>query len=312
MIAVALILVVCPVIHAQRIGVTYDSAAQTKAALNNLSPGAQAVMSRLSNIGTMPLEAFRYSSGPVANGADTSLSDSSWQSVTLPFTASADEIWLRAWIEIPKNVNGYDLTGTKISLLGPTREDVTYFANGRRIASGPDMESTTLFDPAKPGDKVLLAMRIGKTANPKRLRPVRLRITFSPNRPNPEDLYTEFLSAALLVPSLTGNSTSAKSQLEQAILSVDLKALDAGNREAFDASLRQAKASLDGLGNVLHSATFHLTGNSHIDAAWLWPWTETVDVVKRTYGTAAQLMNEYPTYSFTQSAAQYNVWLADM
>ena len=27
----------------------------------------------------------------------------------------------------------------------------------------------------------------------------------------------------------------------------------------------------------------HLTGNSHIDAAWLWPWTETVDVVKRTF-----------------------------
>ena len=55
----------------------------------------------------------------------------------------------------------------------------------------------------------------------------------------------------------------------------------------------------------------HLTGNSHIDAAWLWPWTETVDVVKRTFGTALQLMNEYPTYTYTQSAAQYNEWMAD-
>ena len=53
------------------------------------------------------------------------------------------------------------------------------------------------------------------------------------------------------------------------------------------------------------------TGNSHIDAAWLWPWTETVDVVKRTFGTALQLMYEYPRYTFTQSAAQYNEWLAD-
>ena len=48
--------------------------------------------------------------------------------------------------------------------------------------------------------------------------------------------------------------------------------------------------------------TLHLTGNSHIDAAWLWPWTETVDVVKRTFGTALQLMNEYPDYTYTQSA----------
>ncbi len=34
-------------------------------------------------------------------------------------------------------------------------------------------------------------------------------------------------------------------------------------------------------------------------------------MVKRTYGTAVQLMDEYPTYTFTQSAAQYNVWLAE-
>ncbi len=45
---------------------------------------------------------------------------------------------------------------------------------------------------------------------------------------------------------------------------------------------------------LMQKATFHLTGNSHIDAAWLWPWTETVDVVKRTFGTALQLMYEYP------------------
>ncbi len=56
---------------------------------------------------------------------------------------------------------------------------------------------------------------------------------------------------------------------------------------------------------------YHLTGNSHIDAAWLWPWTETVDVVKRTFGTALQLMYEYPEYTYTQSAAAYNEWIAD-
>jgi alpha-mannosidase len=61
----------------------------------------------------------------------------------------------------------------------------------------------------------------------------------------------------------------------------------------------------------LQQATLHLTGNSHIDAAWLWPWTETVDVVKRTFGTALQLMYEYPEYTYTQSAAAYNEWIAD-
>ena len=61
----------------------------------------------------------------------------------------------------------------------------------------------------------------------------------------------------------------------------------------------------------MQTMTWHLTGNSHIDAAWLWPWTETVDVVKRTFGTALQLMYEYPHYTYTQSAAQYNEWMAE-
>ncbi len=38
--------------------------------------------------------------------------------------------------------------------------------------------------------------------------------------------------------------------------------------------------------------------------------TETVDVVKRTFSTALQLMNEYPNYTYTQSAAAYNEWMA--
>ncbi len=68
---------------------------------------------------------------------------------------------------------------------------------------------------------------------------------------------------------------------------------------------------LEALRPLLQTATFHLTGNSHIDAAWLWPWTETVDVVRRTFWTALQLMHEYPGYTFTQSAAAYNEWLAE-
>ncbi len=92
---------------------------------------------------------------------------------------------------------------------------------------------------------------------------------------------------------------------------VDIKALDAHDQAAFDASLKAAHGKLEALLPLMQTATWHLTGNSHIDAAWLWPWTETVDVVKRTFGTALQLMYEYPQYTYTQSAAAYNEWIAD-
>ena len=96
--------------------------------------------------------------------------------------------------------------------------------------------------------------------------------------------------------------------LEKAIGAVDLKALDAVDQRAFDGAATRTRTT----GNAAayaQQATMHLTGNAHIDAAWLWPWTETVDVVGRTFGTALQLMNEYPGYTYTQSAAAYNEWM---
>ena len=110
---------------------------------------------------------------------------------------------------------------------------------------------------------------------------------------------------------LRNNCRQKKTCLEKAIGKVDLNALETGERQKFDDSLRESQQELEPLRPTLQQATFHLTGNSHIDAAWLWPWTETVDVVKRTFGTALQLMDEYPTYTYTQSAVQYNVWMAE-
>jgi alpha-mannosidase len=294
--------------HAQRIGVTYSSEAQTSAALNRLSPAAKAVMDRLSHIGALPLGDLRYYAGDLQDGAAVNLDDASWQTIQMPFAASTDTVWLRKLVEVPKTIGGYDPTGAKIWLQEPTRGGLTVFINGQRAARGEDMEPIVLFASAKPGDKILLAIRLDKSATPKRLRGMELHMNFAANRPDPKILYTELQAAAVLAPSLAPDSVST---LEQSILAVDLKALDAGDQAGFDASLRKAITSLEPIHTILKGATFHLTGNSHIDAAWLWPWTETVDVVHRTFGSAAQLMDEYPTYTYTQSGAVYNQWMAD-
>lgn len=305
------ILCCCGIGGAQRIGVTYSAEAQTDAALKRLSPEAQKTMERLSKIGTLLIGDVRYRAGNLPNGGAVGLDDSSWQTIQMPFSASSDVVWLRKWIEVPTTFSGYDPTGAKIWLREPSRGGLTVFCNGQRVAHGEDMEPIVLFNSARPGDKVLLAVRLEKTGESKNLRRMELHIDFAPNRPNPEVLHTELLSAAILLNSLTSTGTSSRETLEQAIGAINLKALEAGNQDAFDASLRKAESTMAPISKILAGATFHLTGNSHIDAAWLWPWTETVDVVKRTFGTAAQLMDEYPTYTYTQSAAQYNAWIAD-
>jgi len=158
---------------------------------------------------------------------------------------------------------------------------------------------------------VLVAVKLLRTVDNKTFAGSELKIDFAEDRPNPEDIRLEILSAALLIPSLSKDVAADTATLEKGIGSIDLEALSGKSSARFDASLKQSQSTLETLKPLLQQGTLHLTGNSHIDAAWLWPWTETVDVVKRTFGTALQLMNEYPDYTYTQSAAQYNAWIAD-
>ncbi len=292
-----------------------QTAEQAAQIVKSLSSSSQAVVERLTELNRLSAEEWRFHAGDLAHGESPELDDSSWQLVKPRMEAPQEAVWFRRWIEVPQTLHGYDLTGARIwfsfaaDANGPMPE-IIYF-NGRRVAMGDDLEPIVLFDKAKPGDKVLVAVKLLYTVDKKTFAGTELKIDFAENRPNPEDLRLEILSTALLVPSLSENSPADTSTLEKAIGAVDLGALDAKDQGKFDASLKQAQATLEGLRPMLQRTTLHLTGNSHIDAAWLWPWTETVDVVRRTFGTALQLMNEYPEYTYTQSAAQYNAWMAD-
>jgi alpha-mannosidase len=104
--------------------------------------------------------------------------------------------------------------------------EILYF-NGRRVAMGDDLEPVVLFDQAKPGDKVTVAVKLLHTVDTKRFRGASLKIDFPEGRPNPEDLRLEFMSAALLVPSLAPGDAAKMDDAECAIETVDLKALDA-------------------------------------------------------------------------------------
>jgi alpha-mannosidase len=297
---------------------TAQTAAQAAQIAASLPSASQAVIDRLSSLRELPDGAWKLHAGDLAHGEAVNLDESDWQLIANGSKASKDAVWFRQTYQIPATLNGYDLTGARIwfqfhaTANGPMPE-ILYF-NGRRVAMGDDLEPVVLFDSAKPGDKVTVAVKLLHTVDDKKFKGATLKIDFPESRPNPEDLREEFLSAALLVPALAAGvegKMNALATLNGAILAVDLAALDAHDQAKFDASLKAAHVRLDVLKPLLQQATMHLTGNSHIDAAWLWPWTETVDVVKRTFGTALQLMYEYPDYTYTQSAAAFNEWIAD-
>jgi alpha-mannosidase len=278
-----------------------------------LPTDSRAVVDRLSSLRELPAGTWKLHTGDVAHGEDVNLDDSGWQPVAVGEKAPNDAVWFRQTIQVPETLNGYDLSGARIWFQiqvngnGPMPE-ILYF-NGRRVALGEDLEPVVMFDKAQPGEKATVAVKILHTVDTKTFRGVTMRVDFAEGRPNPEDLREEFLSAALLVPSLAPGDASKVATLNEAIHTVDLSALDAKDQAKFDASLKTAETKLEALKPLLQQTTYHLDGNGHIDAAWLWPWTETVDVVKRTFGTALQLMYEYPGYTYSQSAAAYNEWL---
>ena len=303
--------------------VAAPAAAQTSAAIGTatakalavLTPESRTVLDRLSTLRQLPDGAWKMHAGDLAHGEAVDLDESSWQPIANGATAAKDAVWFRQTYVVPPTLNGYDLTGARIwfefhaDANGPMPQ-ILYF-NGRRVAMGDDLEPIVLLDQCRPGDKVVVAVKLLHTVDDKRFRGATLAIEFPSTRPNPESLRLEFLAATYLIPSLAPSDPAQMTTLTSAIQDVDIKALAAGDQSKFDFSLAAADARLQALKPLLQTATFHLTGNAHIDAAWLWPWTETVDVVKRTFGTALQLMYEYPDYTYTQSAAAYNEWMAD-
>lgn len=275
---------------------------------------ARPVVDRLMSLRELPDGQWRFHEGDLAHGEDAGLDDSSWPVMNMDTPAPNDAMWFRQTVVVPQTLNGYDLTGARIwfqfhaDANGPMPE-IVYF-NGRRVALGEDLEPVVLFDKAEPGDKAVIAVKLLHTVDKKRISGATLRIDFPEARPNPVDLGEEFLGAVELLPSLAPGDAAKMATLTDAIGAVDVSALDMRDQMKFDASLKAAQAKMEDLRPLLQGASFHLDGNAHIDAAWLWPWTESVGVVKNTFSTALQLMYEYPGYTFTQSAAAYNEWMA--
>ncbi len=56
---------------------------------------------------------------------------------------------------------------------------------------------------------------------------------------------------------------------------------------------------------------FHMIGNSHIDAVWLWTWPEGMAAVVSAFRSALERMKEDPEFTFTASSAQFYEWVAE-
>ncbi len=295
--------------------VAVSLAAQTSASA--ASDPYKPVLDRLYSITAVPLPDWRTHPADLPHGENPDLSDAVWNAAKVNEPWSDGSRWMRHTIVIPEQLNGYDLRGTRVDLdLAFTSNDaihVATFSNGSLI--GRTDEDTqlpiTLTENAQPGQKFVIAVQIVGNNVPTRLYRAQLVIHAAANRPDPGILRLEVLSARPVIDAYDSGKQARDRQLDAVVKAIDIAALDRGDQAAFDASLRQAQQDMEALRPYLKQFSIRCVGNSHIDMAWLWPWTETVEVVRNTFTSALQLMREYPDLTFTMATAQTYAWMQE-
>jgi alpha-mannosidase len=276
----------------------------------------QPVLDRLNSCVTIPLDAWKYHAD-LPHPEDAAVNDNDWPALKVREGWNDGPRVLRKQFEIPTVLNGYSLQGARIRLaLSIDSGDfltITVFSNGSMVSrtDGDTLQPIVLTESAQPGAKFLVAVRIQAAQTETRIRSAQLLITPPSSRPDPGLFREEILSAQPMVDAIPDGKTDHQAILDAATKSVDLTALDHNDQGAFDTSLRQAQTKLDALRPWLQQYTIRAVGNSHIDMAWLWPWTETVEVTRNTFRSALDLMREYPDFKFSMSSARTYSWIEE-
>ena len=276
----------------------------------------KSALDRLESLTVQPETEWRYHAD-VAHPEDPSLDDSSWG------TTKAGDKWsdgsrvLRRWIEIPEKINGYPVRGCRVKLdleiYSRGSAIITVFDNSSIVYRGDeDMQQPILLtESAQPGQKYLIAVRVDINTVETTLHRSELHIETPESKVDPGFLREEILGAQPLIAAYADGKEQREQVLDAAVRGIDFSALDQGNAEAFEKSLEASQTKLQELNPWLKRFSIRAVGNSHIDMAWLWPWTETVEVVRNTFQSVLDLMREYPDFKFTMSTARAYLWMQE-
>src|SRR6267143_6918563 len=283
---------------------------------NNPPVPYKPILDRLESLQTVSLPEWRYHED-FAHPEDPGLNDADWPAVKTREEWKTGARVLRRLIEIPEKLDGYAVRGARVKLeiLFTSNETMTIavFSNGSLVERGDEdtQQPILLTENAQPGQKFLVAVRVDNAPVGTQMYGSRLDLEAAPTRPDPNILREEILSARPLAAAFPEGQAEREAHIDASVKVIDFAALERGDQSAFDESLRQAQAKLKNLDPWLKQFTIRAAGNSHIDMAWLWPWTETVEVVRNTFSSALDLMQEYPDFKFTMSSARTYVWMEE-
>jgi alpha-mannosidase len=269
---------------------------------------------KLQSLTRMDLSSCR-SHADVPHPEDPSLDDSSWTPISLGATFESSVHVLRCSLTVPPQLNGYDLRGARLNVSFDFQGDgmtmLSIYSNSANVYRGntDTLEPIVLTTNAQPGQRFVIALRLQVGDQPRKLARSEILIGSAEGRPDPSLLRIEILSLQPILGAYP--DAQRQQQLDVAVQAIDFGSLRTGNQSAFDASLRSAQQKLQALQPWVRNFRIRAVGNSHIDMAWLWPWTETVEIVRNTFRGALDMMQEYPGFTFSASSARAYQWMEE-
>jgi alpha-mannosidase len=244
---------------------------------------------------------WKFIQGEAIKNDEQNFDDSSWETVSLPKTVDArkGDAWLRTRITVPKQIAGVDVSGSIVKIFSSVILDKTeIYLDSEKVFSADywaDLgEYKILLDEkATPGKSHVVVVHL----HPK-YEPVAI--------PSFSISYSAVEKIAFEIDSFIQELRFAKFLDERLTKKVckDFRP-DAfnGKPSAILEQIDQARISLTGLSQKAKEFKVHLVAHAHIDMNWLWPWKDTLNTIKETFGTMLELMDKYPDFCFSQSQA---------
>lgn len=243
--------------------------------------------------------------------SDVDYDDSYWQNVDTGFSWDVpnSHCWLRKVITVPNDLNGFPLAGKSLYLKVGIDDEGEIYVEGKFAQSFHwDQGNVKLREKATPGERILVVIR---GVN----RPGQGRLMFAYLQTEEQKQLDDLLSALQRTQDAKTldkvNASKYDELYNSALEAIDERALDERNIALFNQSISKASQILKEADALIKKFSDYIIPQSHIDAAWLWRWPETVDVCNYTFTQALDIMEKVPSYTFTQSAAQYYYWMEE-
>lgn len=258
---------------------------------------------------------LKYKMGGKPGGEAVDLDDSAWD-VTFPgfkWNQSNTNVWFRSVAKIPEKLGGFSLTGRKMTLFLYIDNGGDVFVNGDSLGSFEwGTAEFVISESLQPGDTYLIAVRginrpgWGKVSE--------YRIEFSGMADFQKKLQSKVWGLTIakrVARKLNDKSDFWIQQINQvAAKIVKSKAFVEGDEQGLLAVFDQEGAALQSLKDEVRNK-YHLycAGYSHIDLAWMWPWVETVEVVKNTSESVLNIMQRFPEFKYSMGQAHAYEWM---